>query len=364
MTDNFEKAMKEELLRQPPPLETQIPEQYAILKKVSDGGMGSIYKAQNRYTEKYYAIKVLLPEYADDAEFRQRFIIEAKAASALKHPNICQVHDFGVTANRSLYLAMDWIDGISLQHKIEADGPMAASKALIIYQQIASALVEAQRLNILHRDLKPDNIMLTGTYSPSGNIHAYLVDFGLAKSIGVDMETQGLTTVGTVVGTPTYMSPEQARATPLDGRSDIYSLGCVMYLALTATLPFRGDTAMDTMFMHINDAPPEMEPKLKIPADLRSVVLKSMEKEPSNRYQNAEQLLDELSKIARGESIEKVSLSSDGQKQRQKKLNIALFVLGFVIMYFASTFLQTVLDKVFPDKNSKATTQDHPAASK
>lgn len=342
------------LSRQPEPLEQLVPEQYQLISKLSDGGMGSVYKAQNRFTGKLFAIKVLLPELAEDNEFRQRFISEARAASSLKHPHICPVHDFGVTADQSLYLAMDWIDGISLQAKVQANGPLDIGTSLLVYKQIAAALADAHQHQIVHRDLKPDNIMLTNHDSPA-SIHTYLVDFGLAKIMGSEAnESQGLTSVGMAVGTPMYMSPEQARAMDVDGRTDIYSLGCVMYFALAGHAPFRADTAMDTMFMHINETPEEFDPKLKVPADLRSIVFKSMEKAPENRYQNVDLLLADLNKFAKGIRLGKVSLSSEEEKKRQKKITVLLFIVGFVVMYFASTMLQSVLDRVFPDKGNTA----------
>ena len=336
-----------------PPAGPDLPEQYQVLVKINEGGMGAIFKAKNRYTGATFAIKVLRPKFAQDEEYRQRFIVEARAAGTMKHPHICAVHDFGITANQTLYLVMDWIDGISLMSKIVRDGPLDAPTALLIYQQIAMALSHAHKHGVIHRDLKPENIILSREPT-SGITHAYLVDFGVAKvstDIGDGIKHQGLTVSGTVVGTPMYMSPEQAREMEVDGRSDIYSLGCVMYFALTGNAPFLAETALDTMFKHVNETPPEINPALKVPANLKKVIFKSLEKSPADRYQSADELLGDITKIAQGGNLGKITLASEKQKKRERTITLVLFLLGFVVMYFASTMAQSFLDNLANNKN-------------
>jgi eukaryotic-like serine/threonine-protein kinase len=342
-----------------------LPEQYQVLFKVSEGGMGAIYKAQNRYTGATFAIKVLRTEFALDEEYRQRFILEAKAAGSLKHANICPVHDFGLTQAQTLYLVMDWIQGISLSKKVLRDGPLSVSAALPVFEQVATALECAHQHGVIHRDLKPDNIILSRE-PETGITHTYLVDFGVAKVLtGVREEARdrGLTPCGTVVGTPMYMSPEQARELEVDGRADIYSLGCVMYFVLTGKPPFVAETALDTMFKHVNETPAEIDPALKVPGDMRKTILKCLEKNPVDRYQNAGQLLSDISKMTRGLRLGNVVLASEKQKQRQRLGTVALFVIGFVLMYVISTGAQMFLDKLNPD-NDKKSSPEHSAPTR
>lgn len=157
----------------------ELPQQYELLGKISQGGMGAIYKARNRYTKTFFAIKVMRPETAKDEKALLRFCVEAKAASSLRHPHICQVHDFGLTENKMPYLVMDWIDGVSLRHKVERDGKVSAQDAIRIMQQVAQALGHAHQNKIIYRDLKPDNVMLTR--DAEGRTIVHLVDFGIAK---------------------------------------------------------------------------------------------------------------------------------------------------------------------------------------
>jgi len=326
-------------------IEQLVPNQYMIIDKVSQGGMGSIYTARNRFTGLNYAIKVLLPQNAADEEFRQRFISEAKAASLLKHEHICLVHDFGIMPDHSLYLVMDWIKGNTLQDKVEEDGPLDWERAVVLYEQIGAALMLAHQHKIVHRDLKPENIMLRS----SSAMNAVLVDFGLAKQFEKGDETeQGLTTSGMAVGTPTYMSPEQARALEVDGRSDLYSMACVIYFALTGKPPFRGETALDTMLLHINETPPDFDKSLDIPADFKRIILKSMEKSADDRYQSMEQVLADLAKLKQGISIGKLKLAKEEQKQKAQRSTVLLFILGFFIAYLLMAFVQSALDKVIP----------------
>lgn len=329
-------------------LTPDLPPQYELLSKVSEGGMGAIYKVRNRYTNLYYAIKVLRPENANDKEMKERFIFEAKAASMLKHPNICQVHDFGITQNQMPYLVMDWIEGISLGKKVSRFGPLSASEAIPIFQHVAAALAHAHQHRVIHRDLKPDNIMLARG-DKEGPVGVYLVDFGIAKVLdsGGDItQSLGLTKTGMVVGTPLYMSPEQARGKDVDNRSDIYSLGCVMYFALAGKPPFVGDSFADTIYQHINSTPPELDPKAKIPGDLKTVMLKAMEKRPEDRYANTEEISTDLKKLTKGVSLDLGPLAAEREKSRKMIMTILTFVVSFVVVYAASVFLNSALNSI------------------
>ncbi len=340
-------------------LTEQLPKQYEVLGKISQGGMGAIFKARNRYTGALYAIKVLRPDYTEDEKALHRFVNEAKSASSLKHPNICQVHDFGLTDGSMPFLIMDWIDGISLGKKIDRDGPLAVPEAVRLFQQVAAALTHAHQHKVVHRDLKPDNIMLSR--DPEGRTVTHLVDFGIAKVLRDDQSTSqslALTTTGSVVGTPLYMSPEQARLSKVDFRTDIYSLGCVMYFALNGEPPFVGASPMDTIAKHFFEPPPPMNPALKIPAGLKLVVLKAMEKDPDDRYQTIDQLATDLKKLTKGVSIDQRPLFSQRQSARRRLVIIACFVVGFIITYAISMGLQNLLDS---SSSSNKHTSDHTA---
>lgn len=325
-------------------LAAELPQQYELFEKVGEGGMGFIFKARNRYTEALYAIKVLRSEFDSDQKALDRFMFEAKAASSLKHPNICCVHDFGLTAGGIPYLVMDWIEGISLGRKVTRDKQMAVPEAIEIFKQTAAALIHSHSNKVVHRDMKPENIMLSR--DSQGKTVVHLLDFGIAKMLSDEdvLVSGGLTRSGSVVGTPLYMSPEQARGGIVDRRSDIYSFGCVMYFTLTGVPPFLGKTVIDTITMHLNTPPPEMDPTLRIPSDLKQIVLEALEKSPSDRYQSVEEIAVDLSKLARGVSIERRMLAGERQSVKKKALIVASFVVGFLVMYVASIGIQNLLD--------------------
>jgi serine/threonine protein kinase len=326
-------------------LGSDLPKQYELLGKIRTGGMGAIYKAQNRFTKHFYAIKVLHPEGANDPQTRQRFTIEAKAASSLKHLNICQVFDFGVTDSELLYLVMEWIDGISLDEKVSRDGPLPDSEVIHIFLQVCSALAFAHANNVVHRDLKPDNIMLSRDPKNGANV-VHIVDFGIAKVIRPDGSSkpsvEGLTQSGTVVGTPSYMSPEQARAKVVDKRSDVYSLGCVMFFALSGRAPFLGDNYMDVLYQHVKEPPPIIDPKLKVSPKLIMIMLKTMEKAPDDRYRSMEDLAGDLRRLAKGVGIHLKPLAREREKFRKNALAIASFLLAFAVIYAVSIWLQNL----------------------
>jgi serine/threonine-protein kinase len=324
-------------------LAATIPEQYTLLGKVSQGGMGAIFKVQNKYTGACYALKMLRPEYAENELSKQRFIMEAKAASTLNHPRICRVQDFGMIGETP-YLVMEWIDGISLERKVRRDGPLSTAEATTIFQQVCSALSTAHKHKVVHRDLKPDNIMLSRP--PGEGTQAHLVDFGIAKLLSAEEHSrnQGLTATGVLVGSPLYMSPEQARGAEIDARSDIYSLGCTLYMSLTGMPPFLGKTVVDTIYMHINNEPPPMDPKLNVPGDLKKVVLKAVEKRPEDRYQTIDLFSADLAKVAAGVGVGPITLSLQRQKGKQQFINVLYFVLAFAAVYTASIAMQNFLD--------------------
>jgi serine/threonine protein kinase len=338
----------------------ELPPEYELLEEVGEGGMGVVFKARHRVTNGVLAIKVMLPEIAQKRKNVQRFLIEAKAASSLKHPNICKVFDFGSTESGLSYLVMEWIDGISLGRKVIRDKRVPAAGAIRIFQQISTALAHAHERKVIHRDLKPENIMLTR--DSEGRTEVKVVDFGIAKMIHEDADvtrSYTLTSDGMVVGTPLYMSPEQARSHTIDGRSDIYSLGCLMYFTLTGNPPFIGETGVDTVYKHINEPPPPIDSALNIPPDLIRIVRRSLEKKPEDRYQTMQELSVDLKKLSKGVSLNRRALSSERQATRKKVIVILYFVVGFILMYGISLALQNCLDASSPHHSNRPNQTSH-----
>lgn len=337
-------AGEREMAKQLDILSRELPEQYEIIERVTEGGMGAIFKARNRHTGSVYAVKILHPDCDDNEEMHKRFFLEAKVASTLKHPNICQFQDFGVTESGTAYLVMEWISGINLCRKVMRDGPLPVEEALQIYIQIAAALEYAHENKLIHRDLKPENIMLSRR-ARDGQTQVHIVDFGIAKLAGDEQSisrSKGLTQTGMIVGTPLYMSPEQARALDVDQRSDIYSFGCLMYFGLSGEPPFEGDSILDTMYAHVSKEVAPFDAKLKIPEDLSMIVYKAMEKEPSDRYQNAHALGADLRKVHRGITVETKPLARERVNKRNNLMKGASFAVGLVLMYLLSIGLQSL----------------------
>lgn len=332
-----------------------LPPQYEMLGKVSTGGMGSIWKVRNRYTGVNAAIKILHTEAARSREAMSRFVIEAKAANALKHPNICRVFDFGVTEAGTAYLVMDWIEGIDLERKVTRDRRVTAKEAIPIFQQVAAGLSYAHQHKLVHRDVKPQNIMLTR--DNQGRTEVQIVDFGIAKVIGNEensIQGQGLTQTGMVVGTPLFMSPEQATAAGVDNRSDIYSFGCVMYFTLTGRPPFMGGSAIETVTKHLTELPAEFPPALKVPAGLRTIVFRTLEKRPEDRYASMDELLTDLKKLSKGVSIESREHAAQRRAKKKTFFIVICFILSFAITYAVTMGIEHLLGS---DKPSPATNQ-------
>lgn len=272
---------------------------YRILKKLGAGGMGVVYEAEDTSLGRHVALKFLPDELAHDSQMLERFRREARAASALNHPNICTIHDIG-EADGQTFLVMELLDGLNLKQLI-AGKPLQTDVLLGLACQITDALRAAHAKGIIHRDIKPANIFVTG------DSQAKLLDFGLAKvaraagdlSMDATMDPT-LTTVGTTVGTIAYMSPEQARGKELDARTDIFSLGAVLYEMGTGVQPFRGDSTADIFDGLLNrapEAPVKLNPTL--PGQLENIVNKALQKDPNLRYQDAAEMRADLKHLKR-----------------------------------------------------------------
>ncbi len=253
---------------------------YRVLDKIGEGGMAVVYRAYQESLGRYAAIKVLRAELARDEEFVARFRREALAVAQLNHPNILNVYDAGV-ANGVYYMAMGFVDGGSLKDLI-AQGPVEPTYAASIGAQLADALDYAHKQGIVHRDVKPSNVLMTRDGRPM------LTDFGIAKAL---YESAALTRTGISIGTPEYMAPEQIQGQPVDGRTDIYALGIVLYEMVTGWAPFSTPTPVATLYKQVNEPPPPLhQVNVNVPDWLEGVVGKALAKRPEGRYQQASEL--------------------------------------------------------------------------
>lgn len=262
---------------------------YELFEKIGEGGMSVVYKAKDRLLNRFVAIKVLKPEFIKDRKFIESFRRESQAAASLSHPNIVNIFDVGQEGNIH-YIVMELVQGSTLSELIREQGPLPYTRVIEITKQIAAALSEAHKNQLIHRDVKPHNVMITA----DGN--AKITDFGIAKAI--NSSTIADTMSGGIMGSVHYFSPEQARGGYVDEKSDIYSLGIVMYEMLTGRVPFDGDNPVNIALMHING---EMVPPSKlmsgIPPAMERIVLKATDKFQSNRYASADELIQALNNL-------------------------------------------------------------------
>lgn len=264
-----------------------VAERYHIQKKLGEGGMGQVYLAEHVKMGRRCAIKIMTPGMMSDPDAISRFNREAANASRISHPHVCAIYDFGETSDGLIYLAMEFIEGKSLTGLLEENGALPLARAAAMIQQAAEALQAAHDLGIVHRDLKPDNIMVS---TARGKDTVKVVDFGIAKAAGGEDGGQKVTKTGFVVGTPEYMSPEQLSGDPVDGRSDVYSLGLVFYRMLTGTTPFPAESQQETMIKRLTDDPlplAEVRPDVKFPPELQRVLDRVLSRNPGMRYPSA-----------------------------------------------------------------------------
>lgn len=282
------------------PPQSVFADRYRILEKIGEGGMGSVYKVKHVHMGNVLALKILNSR-STTAEVVRRFEQEARVVSRMKHPNIVAIHDFGIVGAEA-YLVMDYLEGHNLGDipEFSKGGAISIERFLRLMIQACSALAHAHENGVVHRDLKPGNIIVVPA---EGTEQAVLVDFGIAKVMPREDETQGVVTqTGDVIGSPCYMSPEQCQSQAIDLRSDIYSLGCVMYELLVGQPPFRGENVLSTVFMHMNAAPKRFPARLReslLQRQLEAIVLKSLAKSPDDRYQSTLELASDLKQAQR-----------------------------------------------------------------
>ena len=271
---------------------------YRVEEKIGEGGMGIVYRVVHTALNKVLAIKVLRGDHARDHDTVQRFIQEATSATSIGHENIIDISDFGRLPDQSVYFAMEYLEGEALTDLIERGGSVPTGEAISIVRQIASALGAAHARGVVHRDLKPDNVMLVRRGDTDKFVK--VVDFGIAKVGGASSK---LTRTGMVFGTPHYMSPEQAAGQSVDQRTDIYALGVIMYEMFTGKVPFDADTFMGILTKHMFEPPLRPSETGRALGAIEEVILKALAKKPEDRYQKMDELIGDLTRVASGGEI-------------------------------------------------------------
>ena len=298
-------------------------ERYQIIEKLGEGGMGMVYKALDKEIKENIALKVLNPEIAADVQTIDRFRNELKFARKISHENVCRMYDFN-KEEKTYFISMEYVSGEDLRTTMRRVGPLSTGKTIFIAKQICEGLAVAHQLGVIHRDLKPQNIMI----DREGNVR--IMDFGIARSV----KAEDLTRTGVMIGTPNYMSPEQAAAEKVDYRTDIYSIGAILFEMVTGHVPFKGDTPLSVALKHKTEPPPDpREFNNQISKELSAVILKCLRKNRDKRFQNAKELLTELSNIESGiPTTERILPKGKTTLKTLKKLFRPLPALGILLV--------------------------------
>jgi serine/threonine-protein kinase len=321
---------------------------FEIIEELGKGGMGCVYKVFDTKIKEKVALKLLKPEISSEEQAIDRFSNELRLARKIAHPHVCRMFDLGEEKGLH-YITMEYVPGEDLKTILRMTGPMSLQKALSIVRQVCLGLAEAHRLGVVHRDLKPQNIMI----DRDGN--AKIMDFGIARSI----KTEGMTGVGMIIGTPEYMSPEQVDGAQADQRSDLYSLGIVMFEMLTGRRPFEGDSSFSIALKQKSEIPPDPAKfNPQIPKSLCRVILKCLEKNKALRFGRSQDLLAELDEIAKGMAQMVSPAKADGTSEIKKRTSVA--VLPFVDLspekdqeYFCDGLAEELINSLIPLGNMR-----------
>jgi len=360
---------------------------YRIISCLGEGGTSVVYKSQHEIMDRIAAVKVLSPDRIPDAKTIQRFQQEARSVSRLKHPNIVDIHEFGIDENKQPYLVMDYLEGKSLFDLVQNEGPLKPARAAALFLQMADALLHAHEKGVIHRDLKPTNAILTK--DESGRDAVKLVDFGIAKLNEPEDKEKALTQTGEIFGSPFYMSPEQCRGHRLDHRSDIYSFGCLMFEMIVGEPAAKSDSVVETLMIHVNGLTPDFEnqPVVKTYAELaaqddsfenrheqkclnglRQVIQSCVKKDPADRYQSMADVKRDLERLLGGTQIfgakesalpwASIKLPGNGSGRAKSTFSEVLPV-AVVIIAFAG-----ILGTLFLKSNNIVASRDANAVSK
>jgi eukaryotic-like serine/threonine-protein kinase len=308
---------------------------YSISEKLGGGGMGVVYKAEDTKLRRTVALKFLPASFSYDEEAKQRFLYEAYAASSIQHHNICNIHDIDETEDGRLFICMDYYDGKTLKQKI-AEGPIKINTAIDISLQVAHGLLKTHEQKIIHRDIKPANIFVT----KDGTVK--ILDFGLAKLSG----QANITKMGSTLGTAAYMSPEQASGNDVDHRTDIWSLGIVIYEMISGKTPFQNDFEQAVLYSILNEEPePISSLRSGVPMELERIILKALSKDPEDRYQHIDEMIVDLRNINITEQRDSLKRFNFNKKKKSKN---TLFWSAAIIILLTSVFaLWTFLDTTY-----------------
>jgi YVTN family beta-propeller protein len=297
---------------------------YAVERLIGRGGMGQVFRAFDPRLERPVALKVLSPGLADDEAFRERLVRESRLAASLDHPNVVPVYDAG-EADGTLFIAMRYVDGTDLRRLLGAEGPLAPERAVAITGQIAGALDAAHARGLVHRDVKPSNVLIDHA---DGREHCYLADFGLTQSVANRPATDG-----ELMGTVDYVAPEQIRGDPVDGRADVYALGCLLYESLTGELPFGRSSDVATIFAHLEEEPaPASRHAPELPREIDAVLARAIARDREDRYDTCSEL------VADARTALGVGAASHGPSRRMLVV-LALVVLGVLAALLAAVVL-------------------------
>jgi serine/threonine protein kinase len=287
---------------------------YEVGALVGRGGMGEVYRALDRRLERPVALKLLTERLSDDDAFRKRLLRESRIAASLDHPNVVPIYEAGEADGR-LFIAMRFVDGTDLKGLLRQEGALASERAVAIVAQVADALDAAHGKGLVHRDVKPSNVLLD---QQGGREHTYLADFGLTQSVSDRGPTDGQ-----LMGTVDYVAPEQIRGDEVDSRADVYALGCLLFETLTGTLPFTGASDVAVIYAHLEGDPPTASERLPgLPLELDDVLARAMAKDPDERQQTCRQLVDEV----------REALGLGRSERNSRSILLAALVVGAVLI--------------------------------